>query len=497
MRERRSPALLSGLEMARRAFYLSCLFTAIYTTWILFFGVTPKTESAVSSILTIFLLLLTMLLGRFILRLPGFPKVLRKTWITIIFAASSQLIAECIWFYEQTILGIDPFPSIADYFYFFYYIFLFAAVLSLPFTPPERQERTLLVMDIVIVMLVAILFMYYFVLAPLHPNFKSPWTLDQVVVSIYPCLDLLILAALFSFLQRDVERVSREVILFLSISMLLTLLADSGWLFLGSYLSKYPQTLLDWLWTMAVLAMLLATYWQYSRPVQPVMTKPVQFRPLLRELMLYFITGAAFLLILAAAIGLKISDMRYYAVVFAGIAVGVLVMIRQYIILAENRRLYHEMERLATIDQLTGLNNRRSFDHAIEVESRRAERFEHPYSVLMMDVDGFKLYNDRFGHLGGDVILKRMAALLLMNLRMTDFLARFGGDEFVAILPETLYESAQKVASKIMDEAKNHFIQESIGLSVGVATWKPGLSYLDVLDAADRDLYKTKQLLQR
>jgi diguanylate cyclase (GGDEF)-like protein len=143
------------------------------------------------------------------------------------------------------------------------------------------------------------------------------------------------------------------------------------------------------------------------------------------------------------------------------------------------------------------LNNRRSFDRAIEIESRRAERFEHPYAVLMMDVDNFKLYNDRFGHLGGDVVLKRMAELLLMNLRMTDFLARFGGDEFVAILPETGLANAKKVASKIMDEAKDLFIRESIGLSVGVAVWEPGLSYFEVIDAADRELYKSKQLLRR
>jgi diguanylate cyclase (GGDEF)-like protein len=80
---------------------------------------------------------------------------------------------------------------------------------------------------------------------------------------------------------------------------------------------------------------------------------------------------------------------------------------------------------------------------------------------------------------------------------MTDFLARFGGDEFVAILPETGLENAQKVAAKIMDQAKNRFIQESIGLSVGVAVWESGMSYLEVLDAADRELYKLKQLLQR
>jgi diguanylate cyclase (GGDEF)-like protein len=483
--------------LARLTFYLSCALTLAYTVWILVFPFEPETESVVSSILIVLFLLLTTILGGGILRLPGFPAVLRRTWILIILAAFSQMVAEILWFYYQTILGVDPFPSSADFFYILYYIFLFVAVLSLPFSSPRRQERTLMAMDIFIVILVGILFLYYFILAPLYPDPNSAWTLDLVVVSIYPYTDLLILVALFSFLQRDVERVSREVILLLCASMLFTLLADVGWLVFGSYQYLYPDALMDWLWTIAALSLMIAAYWQSSHPIPQTTGKPIHFRPLLRDLVLYFFTGAAFLLMLASAIDVKVSDMRYYAVILASMVLGVSVMLRQYIILVENRRLYHEMEHLATIDTLTGLNNRRSFDRAIEIESRRAERFEHPYAVLMMDVDNFKLYNDRFGHLGGDVVLKRMAELLLMNLRMTDFLARFGGDEFVAILPETGLANAKKVASKIMDEAKDLFIRESIGLSVGVAVWEPGLSYFEVIDAADRELYKSKQLLRR
>ena len=484
-------------RLARKTIYFSCALTLAYTVWILVFPFRPETESAVSSILIVLVLFLTIILGGFIIRLPGFPTVLRRTWNLIILAVFSQMIAESIWFYDQTILNIDPFFSTADFFFIMYYILLFAAVLSMPFSPPRRQERALIAMDISIVMSVAILFMYYFILAPLHSDPNTAWSLDLVAIFIYPCTDLLILVALFSFLQRDVERVSREVILFLCVGMLFTLLADVGWMILGSYQSLYPQTLLDWLWTLAVLAMLLAAYWQYTRPVPQTLGKPIRFRPLLRDLMLYFVTGAAFLLMLSSAIDVKVAEIRYYAVILASIALGALVMLRQYVILVDNRRLYREMEHLATIDPLTGLNNRRSFDHAIEIESHRAERFEHPYAVLMMDVDNFKLYNDRFGHLGGDVILKRMAEMLLTKLRMTDFLARFGGDEFVAILPETELVNAQKVAAEIMDEAKSHFIQESIGLSVGVAVWESGKSYLEVLDAADRELYKSKQVLRR
>jgi diguanylate cyclase (GGDEF)-like protein len=236
----------------------------------------------------------------------------------------------------------------------------------------------------------------------------------------------------------------------------------------------------------------MAACWQASRPIPQPANASIRFRPLLRDVALYFATGAAFLLMLVSTIEAKIADPRAFTVILTGVALGALVMLRQYVLLVENRRLYREMERLATIDQLTGLNNRRSFDHAIETEARRAERFNHPYAVLMMDVDNFKLYNARFGHLGGDVMLKRVAELLLMNLRTTDFVARFGGDEFVAILPETERANAQRVAEKIMNEAKDHFIQESIGISVGVAVWQPGLSYLEVIDAADQQLYKNK-----
>jgi len=482
--------------LARLAYHSSCALTLAYTVWILLFPFTPEAESAVSSLLVIFFLLITIALGFSILRLPGFPAVLRQTWKLVTLAAIAQLIAEGLWFYDQIILGIDPFPSSADFFYIFYYVFLFAAVLSMPFAPLRRQERTLMAMDILIVVLVSILFLYYFVLSPLRPGPQAHWTLDLVVASIYPCTDVLILVALFSFLQRDVERVSREVILLLSASLLLTLLADVGWMVFGSYLSFYPEAWLDWLWTVSTLAMLMAAYWQFSHPAKQTSEKTSQFRPLLRDMVLYLFTGATFILMLVSAIDIKVSDLRYYAVIVVCTALGILVMLRQYIILAENRRLYHEMERLATSDPLTGLNNRRSFDRTIEIEARRAERFKHPYTILMMDMDNFKLYNDRFGHLGGDMILKRMAKLLLTNLRVTDFLARFGGDEFVAILPETEFENAQKVAVKIMDEAKHHFLQEAIGLSVGVATWEPGMPPLEVLEAADRDLYRFKQQRQ-
>jgi diguanylate cyclase (GGDEF)-like protein len=150
------------------------------------------------------------------------------------------------------------------------------------------------------------------------------------------------------------------------------------------------------------------------------------------------------------------------------------------------------MERLATIDPLTELNNRRSFDQAIEIESQRAKRYSHPYAVLMMDVDNFKHYNDCYGHLAGDLVLKSVATLLRSKLRAADFIARFGGDEFVAILPETDFNGAVYIAEKLTTAAKEHFHDESLGLSVGAAVWNPDMTSRQVIDAADQELYRVK-----
>jgi diguanylate cyclase (GGDEF)-like protein len=478
--------------LTRLTLFLASALALAYTGWILLFPVDPATESAVSSVLIVICLCLTALIGGNLLHRADFPAELRGSWILICLAALAQTIAESIWFYNQTILQINPFPSLADLFYILYYLFLIAAVWVMPFTPPRQKERALMVLDITIVMTVASLFMYYFVLASLLEK-PEPGGFVAILISFtYPCADLLILAALFTFLQREIERVSRMVILFLSASLFLTFLADIGWLVSANFLSLYTPIFIDWLWTLAALAMLLAIGWQASHSAPQELSKPMHFRPLLRDLALYLATGSAFVLILVSVLLAKISDPRILVVTLLTVALGVLVMFRQYLLLVENQRLYREMERLATFDQLTGLHNRRAFDLALESEARRAERFNHPYSILMMDIDNFKNYNARFGHLGGDVMLQRVANLLSASLRTTDFLARFGGDEFVAILPETDQASAQQVAEKIMAEANDYFNQDLIGISVGAASWKANLSALEVVDQADQRLYKIK-----
>ncbi len=156
--------------------------------------------------------------------------------------------------------------------------------------------------------------------------------------------------------------------------------------------------------------------------------------------------------------------------------------------------------RLSTIDSLTDLFNRAYFFSALEREIRRGERFGRGFCLLMMDLDALKTINDRYGHFQGDVILRGVARLIRSGLRGIDVAARYGGDEFVALLPETDPSGAFVVAEKIRQtvselpvEADGDTIRASI--SVGVVSYPDdGLTADELMIAADAAMYASKRL---
>jgi len=165
--------------------------------------------------------------------------------------------------------------------------------------------------------------------------------------------------------------------------------------------------------------------------------------------------------------------------------------------------LQKELEVLSFKDGLTGVANRRMFDSIMEVEWANARRNNQPLSLLMIDIDYFKQYNDHYGHIQGDECLKRVAqALSAAATRSRDFFARFGGEEFVLVLPETDAEAAKKVAERcrslIFKEQIPHAkseVSQMLTVSVGVGTITP--SHKDEAIAfiveVDKRLYQAKQ----
>jgi len=160
--------------------------------------------------------------------------------------------------------------------------------------------------------------------------------------------------------------------------------------------------------------------------------------------------------------------------------------------LRESRR---ELERLSITDDLTELYNRRYVMEALGNEVRRSRRLEHPFALLMLDVDHFKEYNDAYGHLAGDAALARVAAILKESTRDVDCAARYGGEEFVVLLPETEAQGATETAQRIQARlARDELVGGKLTLSVGVAQFpEDGESPDELLAGADAALYQAKR----
>ncbi|KAA0259558.1 diguanylate cyclase [Deferribacter autotrophicus] len=151
---------------------------------------------------------------------------------------------------------------------------------------------------------------------------------------------------------------------------------------------------------------------------------------------------------------------------------------------------------LATTDDLTKSYNRRFFWEVAKKEETRANRYKSNYSIIMLDIDNFKNINDTYGHNVGDFVLKKLADAIKLNIRNSDTLARFGGEEFVILLPETDKEKAFLVAEKIRNKVENmefDEINEKVTVSFGVASRDEANDLDEVIKIADERLYKAKE----
>ncbi|WP_240036431.1 sensor domain-containing diguanylate cyclase [Halomonas urmiana] len=161
--------------------------------------------------------------------------------------------------------------------------------------------------------------------------------------------------------------------------------------------------------------------------------------------------------------------------------------------IAERKRMESELERQATLDHLTGAYNRRAFDDALREAVLRAELSDETFSLLIFDIDHFKQVNDRHGHDTGDAILKQLADRVAGNLRSTDILSRWGGEEFTILLPDTRLRGTRTFAERLrgqIAESRLHGLR--ITLSMGITEYRLGDDMDSMLARADEALYRAK-----
>jgi diguanylate cyclase (GGDEF)-like protein len=154
-------------------------------------------------------------------------------------------------------------------------------------------------------------------------------------------------------------------------------------------------------------------------------------------------------------------------------------------------------EQLAVLDPLTRAYNRRYMEWVLQRDLRRAERTKSVVSFVMVDLDDFREVNTRFGHLAGDELLCAVAGLLQSTLRASDAVVRYGGDEFLLVLPDTAEDSACVVVERILLAARGWNLRHAQGayrmsFSCGTASYRAGDELAQVLARADRDMYRTK-----
>ncbi len=158
-------------------------------------------------------------------------------------------------------------------------------------------------------------------------------------------------------------------------------------------------------------------------------------------------------------------------------------------------KLYEKVKKEAITDHLTGIYNRRRLDEIFEIEVERAIRYKRPLSITISDIDKFKEVNDTLGHKMGDKVLIATAHIMLESTRKTDIVARYGGDEFAIIFPETQKETAEKIMLRIREKLEDYAkgIGIPISISFGVASYpEDGNSSQELLKVADSNMYQDK-----
>jgi diguanylate cyclase (GGDEF)-like protein len=237
-----------------------------------------------------------------------------------------------------------------------------------------------------------------------------------------------------------------------------------------------------WLWSTAVIVMLLLTFAVFS------MSFPELFK----------VDDPFF----QASLNRAVRGLVGLVLIFNGYTIYQQVMVkrlrRQFSKKIEEMRALQlhaeEFERLALIDPLTGLSNRRSAMDRLTAEASRSQRYGHALTVVALDLDEFKQINDTYGHLAGDLVLKEFAARLGFAIRLSDFAARMGGDEFLVLLPECSIGQVESFLARLRPmEAEYDGQKIPIFFSAGWVGYEKGESTEQFLERADRTLYAEKR----
>ncbi|WP_203696601.1 bifunctional diguanylate cyclase/phosphohydrolase [Catellatospora coxensis] len=414
-------------------------------------------------------------------------------WRLLIVSNSLWLIGEATWaVYAYTSPEGAPVPSFADAAYLLSYaVALPAIVVGLGLGMLGRTQGLL---DALLVAAGAAAIGWQTLISPLVP---SSWTVPALVTFLYPVFSVSIVSILVAVLLSGARQVPRSIIL-VGAAFGLSAVTDGAYAYLTA-VDKYQSSSwvnLGWQIEAVLLCVAAVVAGRRREADQPRALDPdLAFLP-------------AVVAVLAVG-GLAVADLVLVGrlslvtlVVTMVLLLGLLV--RQVVATRDRARLTQGLRTAAITDQLTGLYNRRFFKEMIDVEADHAERRRLPLSLILIDLDHFKEVNDTYGHTVGDAVLADVAQRLRREVRGSDLLCRYGGEEFVCLLPGTPAPAAYELAERLRQTLRSTptaiaGVPEPVTLtaSLGVATDEPGRGRIDtdaLIDEADQAVYRAKAL---
>ena len=477
------------------AVIVAALYAAAFVVWILVAGGADHTSTVVSDVAFLPIGIGAAVMAWRAAAHRALDRRTRRAWRLIGLAFFSWWCGDVVWFWFESIRHVQPFPSLADAGYLCFYLLLLWGVLSMPGAPRGALDRTKVWLDAGTVVLGGTMAMWYLVISPTVEGHEAHM-LAKVLSVAYPVGDLVLVFAIAMLLLRRPARGSAAALRLLVCGAGLFVVADVTYARLNLSNSYNGPGVPDIFWMLALVTLLAAAALQYRLAAHPPDLTGAESTPARVSKLPYLAlaVGYGFMLWVAGREAVSPLD----GLVVGAVGLTLLVAARQMTAQEENLRLTAALVELATVDPLTGLHNRRSFFELANREWTRTARSGAPLTAVMVDVDRFKSINDRCGHAAGDEVLTVVARRCQEELRSVDVLGRYGGDEFVALLPDSATVDAVAVAERVRAAVADDPVVTEAGpiqvhVSLGVATAAGGASSLRaLLSQADAALYAAK-----
>ncbi|MGO9901881.1 MAG: diguanylate cyclase [Solirubrobacteraceae bacterium] len=481
--------------------------TAVYLNWMIVrWGPTGSREVIGDLFQTVFNFAVVVLCWRASCRCEN-ATPLRSAWKLITVGAAMACAANIAQLYYEGLAGGLPAVSLADVFALCMYAPIVAALIRFPVARGSGLHRLQLALDAAVLALGGFVVMWYVELGPAVTRPSRQSLLQGVVSVLYTLGDLTVLAVAAGVLIRGTTSASTRA---------LRLFASACVVFVGAHVAYGYVTIQlhmthsggDWLdpiwWAGLVLWALAAGAQRQPEPGD--LDRLRDSRRLRRHLSWgpHLAVGFSLGLLVYCERGDRFFPA--FSVVLVTVVLIVLVTIRQLVaqremlaVQSELKAAHDELATLATTDALTGLPNHRALVSAIDHELERAHRTGHNFAIAFLDVDHFKALNDTLGHRAGDNALRELGQVLRATLRSVDVVGRWGGEEFIALLPEIDPDQALTAAERLRATVAQHRFSAAgeahLTCSIGVASRpQDGIDRDSLLTAADQAMYVGKQL---